>query len=44
MFLEGVERDHWYDRSSHQRCSIKKLFLKILQYLQENTYVEVSLY
>ena len=29
-------------RSSHQRCSIKKLFLKISQYSQENTYVEVS--
>ena len=29
-------------RSSHQRCSIKKLFLKISQYSQENTFVEVS--
>ena len=29
--------------SSHQRCSIKKLFLKILQYSQENTCVGVSL-
>ena len=29
-------------RSSHQRYSIKKLFLKILQYLQKNTCVEVS--
>ena len=25
-------------RNSHQGCSIKKLFLKILQYSQENTY------
>ena len=25
-----------------RRCSIKKLFLKILQYLQENTFVGVS--
>ena len=29
-------------RSSHQKCSIKKLFLKILQYSQENIYVAVS--
>ena len=27
------------DRSSHRRCSIKKVFLKILQ---ENTYVGIS--
>ena len=29
-------------RSNHQRCSIKKLFLKISQYLQENGCVGVS--
>ena len=29
-------------RSSHQGCSTKKLFLKILQYSQENTSVGVS--
>ena len=29
-------------RSSHGRCSIKKLSLKILRYSQENTYVGVS--
>ena len=29
-------------RSSHHRCSIKKLFLKISQYSQENTCVGVS--
>ena len=29
-------------RSSHQKCSIKKAFLKILQYLQKNTRVGVS--
>ena len=29
-------------RSRHQRCSIKKLFLKVLQYSQENTCVGVS--
>ena len=29
-------------RSSHQKCSIKKLFLKILQYSQENICVGVS--
>ena len=29
-------------RSSHRRCSIKKLFLKISQYSQENTCVQVS--
>ena len=26
-------------RSSHQMCSLKKLFLEISQYLQEGTYV-----
>ena len=29
-------------RSSHQRCTIKKLFLKVLQYSQKNTSVAVS--
>ena len=29
-------------RSSHRTCSLKKLFLKILQYLQENACVGVS--
>ena len=29
-------------KSSHLRCSIKKLFLKISQYSQKNTCVEVS--
>ena len=29
-------------KSSHQKCSIKKLFLKFLQYSQENTCVGVS--
>ena len=29
-------------RSSHQRCSIKNMFLKILQNLQENTCARVS--
>ena len=29
-------------RSSHQRCSIKKVFLKISQNLQENTCARVS--
>ena len=28
-------------RNSHQRCSIKRLFLKISQYSQQNTYVRV---
>ena len=27
---------------NHRKCSIKKLFLNILQYSQENTCVEVS--
>ena len=31
-----------HNRSSHQRCSIKKLFLNILQYSQGNTCVVVS--
>ena len=30
------------DKSSHWRCSIKKLFGKISQYSQDNTWVEVS--
>ena len=30
------------ERSSHRRCSIKKLLLKTLQYSQENTRVGVS--
>ena len=29
-------------RSSHHRCSIKKQFLKVLQYSPENTFVGVS--
>ena len=29
-------------RSSHQRCSIKKVFLEISQNSQENTYARVS--
>ena len=29
-------------KSSHQKCSIKKLILKISQYLQENIYVGAS--
>ena len=29
-------------RTSHRRCSIKKVFLKILQISQENTFVGVS--
>ena len=31
------------DKSNHQMCSIKKLFLKILQYSQENNCVGVSM-
>ena len=30
------------ERSRHRRCSIEKLFLKILQNSQENTCIEVS--
>ena len=29
-------------RSSHRRCSVKKVFLKVSQYSQENTSVGVS--
>ena len=32
----------YINRSSHRRCSIKKLFLKILQYSQDNTCVVFS--
>ena len=35
MMIKKVRRD----RSSRQRCSIKKLLIKISQYSQENTYV-----
>ena len=36
----GIEQTLIIDRSSHQRCSIKKtLFIKVLQYLQENACV-----
>ena len=31
------------DKSSHRRCSIKKLFVKISQYSRENTCTEVFL-
>ena len=34
----------FYSRSSHRRCSIKKMFLKISQNLQENTCVGVSFF
>ena len=36
-------RISWFYRSSQWRCSAKKVFLKILQYSQKNTCVEVSL-
>ena len=32
----------FFRRSSHQRCSVKKAFLKILQNSQENTSARVS--
>ena len=32
----------WDSVKSHRRCSIKKFFLKISQYSQENNYVGVS--
>ena len=35
---------HIATRSSHWRCSVKKVFLKILQISQENTYVRVLFY
>ena len=31
------------DRNSHQRCSVKKVFLEISQNSQENTYAKVFL-
>ena len=33
---------YYETRSSHRRCSIKKLFLKISQHSQENTCVGIS--
>ena len=38
---EMVEEHERIFRKNHQRCSVKKLFLNILQYSQENTYVGV---
>ena len=32
----------WISKSSHQKCSVKKLLLEITQYSQENTCVGVS--
>ena len=34
----------WTDKSSHRKCSLKKLFSKILQYSQENICVGVSFF
>ena len=34
--------DHYIDRSSHQSCSIKKVFLEISQNSQENTCARAS--
>ena len=44
FFISTLFQKQWSDshakcRSSHWRCSIKKLFLKISQYSQENTCV-----
>ena len=36
--------NHNHNRSSHRRCSIKKLYLKISQNSRENTCVGVSFY
>ena len=43
IFIKTHVLLYFYDwnRSSHQRCSIKKLFLKFSQYSQENTCVGV---
>ena len=39
-FMQYILLQIWtFYRSSHRRCSIRKLFLKISQYSQENTYV-----
>ena len=43
--LESIERVkffHFICRSSHQRCSVKKVFLEISQNSQENTCARVS--
>ena len=46
MLLEGIEREHWPGMAqskgrSSRKFSIKKLFLKILQYSQENNCIGV---
>ena len=41
---KSVNIDPIEDRSSHQRCSVKKMFLEILQNSQENTCARVSFF
>ena len=41
--LQNIE-NYWYIRSSHRRCSIKKVLLKNSQNWQENTCVVSSLF
>ena len=46
MFTEGhsnISNFFWPNRSSHQRCSVKKVFWKIPQILQEDACVGVFL-
>ena len=40
--LKGIPNSRKLFRGSHRRCSIKKLFLKIIQYSQENNCAGVS--
>ena len=42
-FSEGTKWEHWPDmgQSIHQRCSVKEVFLKMLQISQENACVGV---
>ena len=42
MRLQQIQNCLIFCRSSHQRCPIKKVFLEILQNLQENTCARVS--
>ena len=40
--METLAKNGLYCKSSHRRCSVKKLFLKILQYSQETSCVGVN--
>ena len=42
--LNELKDGFFFLKNSHRRCSLKKVFLKISQYSQENTYVGFCFY